>query len=45
MAQMQADEACHGLKAKAAGGIDLPAPIPALMRFASSVMKTIAYRI
>jgi 3-demethoxyubiquinol 3-hydroxylase len=45
VAQMQADEACHGLKAKAAGGIDLPAPIPALMRFASSVMKTIAYRI
>jgi 3-demethoxyubiquinol 3-hydroxylase len=45
VAQMQADEARHGLKAKAAGGIDLPAPIPALMRFASSVMKTIAYRI
>jgi ubiquinone biosynthesis monooxygenase Coq7 len=45
VAQMQADEARHGLNAKAAGGIDLPAPIPALMRFASGVMKTIAYRI
>jgi len=45
VAQMQADEACHGQAAQAAGGIDLPRPIPALMRFASWVMKTVAYRV
>jgi ubiquinone biosynthesis monooxygenase Coq7 len=43
--QMQADEARHGQMAKAAGGIALPPPIPALMAFASKVMKTVAYRI
>jgi len=43
--QMQADEARHGAQAKAAGGIDLPPPIPALMRVASAVMKAVAYRI
>jgi ubiquinone biosynthesis monooxygenase Coq7 len=43
--QMQADEARHGKMAQEAGGIDLPAPIPALMRVASSVMKAVAYRI
>ena len=43
--QMQADEARHGKAAQAAGGLDLPPPIPALMRMASAVMKTIAYRI
>jgi len=42
---MQADEARHGAQAKAAGGIDLPPPIPTLMRFASAVMKAVAYRI
>jgi ubiquinone biosynthesis monooxygenase Coq7 len=42
---MQADEARHGQMAKAAGGIALPPPIPALMAFASKVMKTVAYRI
>ena len=42
--QMQADEARHGNAAQAAGGIDLPAPIPALMRVASSLMKAVAYR-
>jgi ubiquinone biosynthesis monooxygenase Coq7 len=45
VAQMQADEARHGQLARAAGGIDLPPPMPALMRLASAVMKTIAYRI
>jgi 3-demethoxyubiquinol 3-hydroxylase len=43
--QMQADEARHGQAAHAAGGIDLPPPVPALMRFASAVMKAVAYRI
>ena len=45
VAQMQADEARHGQAAKDAGGIELPPPVPALMRFASSVMKAVAYRI
>lgn len=45
VAQMKDDEARHGRQAKAAGGIDLPAPIPALMRVASSVMKAVAYRL
>ena len=43
--QMQADEARHGKNAKAAGGIDLPAPVPGLMRAASALMKAVAYRI
>ncbi|TLY50314.1 MAG: 2-polyprenyl-3-methyl-6-methoxy-1,4-benzoquinone monooxygenase [Gammaproteobacteria bacterium] len=45
VAKMQADEARHGANAQAAGGIDLPPPIPSLMRFASSVMKFVAYRL
>ncbi|MEO8801722.1 MAG: 2-polyprenyl-3-methyl-6-methoxy-1,4-benzoquinone monooxygenase [Rudaea sp.] len=45
VAQMQADEARHGKNAKAAGGIDLPQPVPALMRAASAVMKAVAYRV
>lgn len=45
VAQMQADEARHGTQAQAAGGIDLPPPIPSLMRFASAVMKAVAYRV
>jgi 3-demethoxyubiquinol 3-hydroxylase len=45
VAQMQADEARHGQMAKAAGGIELPPPIPLLMRIASGVMKAVAYRI
>ena len=45
VAQMQADEARHGANAKASGGIELPPPVPALMRFASNVMKAVAYRI
>jgi ubiquinone biosynthesis monooxygenase Coq7 len=45
VAQMQADEARHGTLARQAGGIDLPAPVPALMRLASAVMKAVAYRL
>jgi len=45
VAQMQADEARHGQNALAAGAIELPPPIPALMRLASAVMKAVAYRI
>ncbi|MEO5622743.1 MAG: 2-polyprenyl-3-methyl-6-methoxy-1,4-benzoquinone monooxygenase [Dokdonella sp.] len=42
--RMQADEARHAQMALGAGARRLPAPIPSLMRFASKVMKTIAYR-
>jgi len=42
--QMQADEARHGQAAHDAGGIALPAPMPALMRAASLLMKAVAYR-
>ena len=45
VAQMKDDEARHGQLAKAAGGIELPAPVPTLMRLASEVMKAIAYRL
>jgi len=44
VAQMQADEARHGRLAQQAGGVELPAPVPTLMRLASAVMKTMAYR-
>ena len=43
--QMQADEAAHGRNAQAAGARELPAPVPALMRAASVVMKVLAYRL
>jgi len=42
---MQAEEARHATIAQARGAAELPPPVPALMRFASSVMKAIAYRI
>jgi len=42
---MKEDEARHADKALAAGAQSLPAPVPDLMRFASWVMKTVAYRI
>jgi 3-demethoxyubiquinol 3-hydroxylase len=45
LTQMQADEIRHARNARARGGIELPFPIPALMRFSSRVMKTVAYRI
>ncbi|HET8940615.1 MAG TPA: 2-polyprenyl-3-methyl-6-methoxy-1,4-benzoquinone monooxygenase [Rudaea sp.] len=45
VAQMQADEARHGKNAQVAGGIDLPVPVPGLMRAASALMKAVAYRV
>jgi ubiquinone biosynthesis monooxygenase Coq7 len=42
---MKEDEARHASNALAAGAETLPDPVPALMRFASKVMKTVAYRI
>ena len=45
LATMQADEVRHADNALARGGIALPAPIPRLMRAASALMKTVAYRI
>jgi len=42
---MKEDEARHASNALAAGAEILPDPVPALMRFASKVMKTVAYRI
>ena len=44
VAQMKEDEARHGRHAREAGGVDLPPPIPALMRLASNAMKAVAYR-
>lgn len=44
LAAMQADEARHADNARARGGAELPRPIPTLMRCASAVMKTVAYR-
>ena len=43
--QMEADEARHGLEAREAGAIELPAPVKALMAAAAKVMTTTAYRI
>lgn len=45
LSQMQEDEIRHAHAAQAAGGAELPAPLPTLMTLASKVMKTIAYRI
>jgi ubiquinone biosynthesis monooxygenase Coq7 len=45
LSQMQADEIRHADNAQARGGIDLPPPVPTLMRCASAVMKAIAYRV
>lgn len=42
---MQAEEAAHAANARARGGGELPPPIPSLMRFASGVMKAVAYRL
>lgn len=42
--RMKDDEARHAERALAAGARLLPAPIPTLMRFASNVMKAVAYR-
>lgn len=45
VARMKDDEARHAERALAAGARTLPAPIPTLMRLASKVMKTVAYRL
>ena len=45
LATMQAEEARHASAARNRGGAELPQPIPALMRFASDVMKAVAYRV
>lgn len=42
---MKADEARHADQAEGAGARVLPFPIPAVMQFASQVMKTVAYRL
>jgi ubiquinone biosynthesis monooxygenase Coq7 len=43
--QMRVDESAHAASAIAAGGAELPFPVRALMRAASKVMTTTAYRI
>ena len=43
--QMQQDEARHARHAVDAGGLQLPPPIPGLMRAAAKVMTTVAHRI
>ena len=43
--QMQRDEVAHGQAAMAAGGAPLPAPIRVLMKLASKVMTSAAYRL
>jgi len=45
VAQMQIEEARHGQNARDAGAIELPQPVPAIMRFAAGVMKAVAYRL
>jgi ubiquinone biosynthesis monooxygenase Coq7 len=45
VAQMEKDELEHAAEAQAAGGIDLPAPVQALMRGAARVMTTTAHYI
>lgn len=43
--QMKKDEARHAAEAWDAGAQDLPAPVKGLMRLASRVMTTVAYRV
>ena len=45
VARMKGDEAAHADRALAAGARALPAPLPALMKLASNVMKAVAYRL
>jgi 3-demethoxyubiquinol 3-hydroxylase len=45
LTQMQVDEARHAVQAQQHGGVELPRPIPTLMRAMSRVMKAVAYRI
>jgi len=44
LVQMKVDEARHAQDAQARGGIDLPFPVPQLMRATSMAMKAVAYR-
>ena len=41
--QMRTDEAAHGANARAAGGMDLPGPVRALMRRTARIMTGTAY--
>jgi len=43
--KMQEEEAQHGQAAKRSGAIELPPPVPTLMRFAANVMKMVAYKV
>lgn len=45
VAQMKEDEASHAASALAAGGVELPPPVKALMRAAAKVMTTTAHYI
>lgn len=45
VAQMKDDEARHAQEAQGAGGLDLPAPVRALMRASAKVMTTTAHYI
>lgn len=45
LAQMKTDEAQHASHALERGGVELPLPVPTLMRWASNLMKAIAYRV
>lgn len=45
VAQMKDDEARHAQEAQGAGGVELPAPIKALMRASARVMTTTAHYI
>ena len=45
VAQMKEDEAAHAALALQAGGVELPAPVRAVMKAASRVMTTTAYYI
>lgn len=42
---MRADEARHGAMAQEEGAIELPLPVPSLMRAVANVMKAVAFRI
>ncbi|MCS4511032.1 2-polyprenyl-3-methyl-6-methoxy-1,4-benzoquinone monooxygenase [Xylophilus ampelinus] len=43
VAQMKADEEAHAAEARAAGGVELPAPVRLLMRGAARIMTTTAH--
>lgn len=43
--QMKADEVRHADEAQAAGGMNLPSPVKAVMRASAKVMTTIAHRV